>query len=94
MPGQALRRIDPPERFLLEHALNAVDDRTATYLGVRTTLEVRPYADGFQELYDLWDDPYELHNAVHRMEMGHLLRDLMGWALDECRPPPRAGVAP
>jgi arylsulfatase A-like enzyme len=77
------------DRFLIEHALNPVDDRTATYCGVRTTRwKYVLYADGFQELYDLQRDPYELRNVVHRWDLRGLVRDLRAWALAKCRPRP------
>jgi N-acetylglucosamine-6-sulfatase len=73
------------QRFLLEHKLNLVDDRTATYCGVRTTRwKYVLYADEFQELYDLKTDPYELRNVVHRSDLREVVQDLRTCALDKC----------
>jgi arylsulfatase A-like enzyme len=75
--------------FPLEHLLG-VHGQThppPSYCGVRTTryTYVR-YQDGFQEVYDVRSDPWQLTNVA--AERSDLTASLRGLARRECDPPP------
>jgi arylsulfatase A-like enzyme len=75
--------------FPLEHLLG-VHGQThppPSYCGVRTEryTYVR-YQDGFQELYDLRSDPWQLANVAG--EQPNLTASLRALARRECDPPP------
>jgi N-acetylglucosamine-6-sulfatase len=75
--------------FPLEHLLGIHGQAhpPPSYCGVRTTryMYVR-YQDGFQELYDLGADPWELSNVASQRPA--LVASLRTLAKRECSPPP------
>jgi hypothetical protein len=73
--------------FLIEHGGN-----TATipaYCGVRTEqyAYVR-YSDGFEELYDLTSDPYELQNVASDPSVASTKATLLAQTMSMCSPAP------
>ena len=77
--------------FLLEHGGNVAT--VPAYCGIRSNrfTYVR-YSDGFEELYDLTHDPYELHNLLHEPQPSPHTQDVRTRLLAEtqarCDPPP------
>jgi len=82
--GPVLRGLAPaPERDVLFEAYGGTN---LTYAGVRADgLKYLLYRDGFEELYDLEADPYELDNAAY-VAGYQALRDAMRARLQELWP--------
>lgn len=85
----ALRGEPGPTRedLLIEHLAGA--NPVPTYCAVRSRrwMYVR-YADGFEELYDLADDPYELQNLAGDPAVAGILRERRTRLAELCDPPP------
>ena len=74
----------PRTAVLLEHLTM---HNVPSYCGVRTRgWKYALYRDGFQELYNLQQDPYELHNVARFRPK--IRRQLRQRALNLCRPRP------
>jgi choline-sulfatase/uncharacterized sulfatase len=54
------------------------------------------YPDGFGELYDLEEDPWEMQNLYFRQEYGHTVdemrRELLDWVITTTRPSTNLGM--
>jgi arylsulfatase A-like enzyme len=75
--------------FLLEHLYESNHHPVPTYCGLRTPRwTYARYRDGFQELYDLDRDPYELQNLAHVPALAGVLRELRARTKRACDPPP------
>jgi arylsulfatase A-like enzyme len=80
--------------FLIEHADDPKAVEVPTYCGVRNAQYVYvKYQDGFEELYDLNADPYELQNVASDPKYASARADMYARMVQLCQPPP-AGFVP
>jgi arylsulfatase A-like enzyme len=81
----------PPWRtqFLLEHMAGNPPSLAPSFCGIRSTRYMYArYTGGYQELYDLRSDPFELQNVASQpSEAGEIAR-MQALVARECRPPP------
>jgi N-acetylglucosamine-6-sulfatase len=91
LPLLQKRAPTPPWRsqFLLEHMDGNPPALTPSFCGIRSTrFMYTRYTGGYQELYDLKRDPYELKNiASQPSEAGEIAR-MQALVARECNPPP------
>jgi N-acetylglucosamine-6-sulfatase len=75
--------------FLLEHMAGNPPSLAPSFCGIRSTGYMYTlYSGGFQELYDLKTDPYELRNIASNPAQASLVRHMRALALEQCQPPP------
>jgi arylsulfatase A-like enzyme len=75
--------------FLIEHADDPADVEVPTYCGVRSEQYMyAKYSDGFEELYDLRSDPFELQNVASEPDYAAVRAKLYARMLELCDPPP------
>jgi arylsulfatase A-like enzyme len=81
----------PPWRsqFLLEHMEGNPPGLTPAFCGIRSTgYMYTRYTGGYQELYDLKTDPYELQNIASQPAQAGELAHMRALVARECKPPP------
>jgi arylsulfatase A-like enzyme len=81
----------PPWRtqFLLEHMFGNPPSLAPAFCGIRSTgFMYARYTGGFQELYNLKTDPYELRNIAGEPSQAAELAHMRTLTAHECRPPP------
>jgi N-acetylglucosamine-6-sulfatase len=76
-------------QFLLEHYDGSPPSLDPTFCGIRSVryMYVR-YSGGYQELYDLKRDPYELENIASDPAEAPVISHMRALLATECRPPP------
>ena len=83
-------RSDVRDMLLLEHAGDGEDGGgVPPYCGLRTPrYTYARYADGFEELYDLETDPYELENVARSATYADIVAQLDAEVRARCAPAP------
>jgi arylsulfatase A-like enzyme len=78
-----------PTHFLLEHMDGNPPSLAPAFCGIRSVgwMYAR-YTGGYQELYNLKTDPYELRNIAGEPSQAAELRHMRRMTARECRPPP------
>jgi N-acetylglucosamine-6-sulfatase len=78
-----------PTQFLLEHLNGNPPSLAPSFCGIRSTRYMYAlYQGGYQELYDLKRDPYELQNVASRPSEAAVIARMRALLARECRPPP------
>jgi len=87
------RTPSPPWRteFTIEHMAGNPPSLAPSFCGIRSTgFMYTLYSGGFQELYDLKTDPYELRNLASDPADAAMVKRMRAEALAQCKPrPPR-----
>ncbi len=91
LPLLEKRTPDPPWRtqFLLEHMAGNPPSDAPTFCGIRSTgFMYARYTGGYQELYNLKTDPYELQNIASEPSQAGEVAHMRALVQRECSPPP------
>jgi N-acetylglucosamine-6-sulfatase len=76
-------------QFLLEHMDGNPPSLAPSFCGIRSTgYMYARYHGGYQELYDLRTDPFELTNVASRPGEAPVIAHMRALVSRECRPPP------
>ena len=76
-------------QFLLEHLDGNPPSLAPSFCGIRSTRYMYAlYQGGWQELYDLKKDPYELRNVASDPAEAPVIARMRALLARECRPPP------
>jgi arylsulfatase A-like enzyme len=76
-------------QFLLEHLDGNPPSLAPSFCGIRSTRYMYAlYQGGYQELYDLKRDPYELRNVASKAAEAGVVARMRTLLARECRPPP------
>jgi arylsulfatase A-like enzyme len=91
LPLLEKRTPDPPWRtqFLLEHMAGNPPSDAPSFCGIRSTgYMYARYTGGYQELYNLKTDPYELRNIASEPSQAGEIAHMRALVQRECSPPP------
>jgi arylsulfatase A-like enzyme len=76
-------------QFLLEHMDGNPPSLAPDFCGIRSTgFMYARYTGGFEELYDVRTDPFELHNLAQKPSQAGELAHMRLLTKRECKPPP------